>query len=347
MPKINLRKSALLLLSLGLFILALQLMKQGAQALTPLLQGHLALHNPANTLGFGWLSAYLLMSGSPIAAAALTFLDVGAIDRLQTFTMITGSRLGASFIVLFIGFLYALRGHGRQSSLAMGLLSLTITGVTYTGSLVLGWLTLSYNLLDFIKPFSGVALSSLIAILFDPLVDLCLAHLPRWAVFLVGMGTIMGSFALFDQALPQINLRQTSFAEIPRLVYRPLVMFTLGFAVTLVSMSVSVSLSFLVPLSARGYIRQENVIPYIMGANVSTFVDTLLAAVLLGNHEAFTVVLVEMLSIAFISLVILIFIYRDYECFLLGFVSWVNRNNRNLSLFMVAIFLLPILLLLF
>ena len=62
-----------------------------------------------------------------------------------------------------------------------------------------------------------------------------------------------------------------------RLLYRPLVTFALGLAVTTLTMSVSVSLSVLVPLSARGYIRRENVIPYIMGANITTFVDTLVA----------------------------------------------------------------------
>jgi hypothetical protein len=48
------------------------------------------------------------MSGSPVAASALTFLDAGIITAVQTFTMIIGSRMGASFIILFIGFIYVL-----------------------------------------------------------------------------------------------------------------------------------------------------------------------------------------------------------------------------------------------
>jgi Na+/phosphate symporter len=62
-------------------------------------------------------------------------------------------------------------------------------------------------------------------------------------------------------------------------------------------MSVSVSLSILVPLSDRGFIRRENLIPYILGANITTFIDTLLASVLLDNPLAFTIVLVQMVSI--------------------------------------------------
>ena len=93
-------KIGLFILSLYLFILALTLMKDGARGLAPLVQDRFSLNNAFNTMGFGWLFAYLVMSGSPVAASALTFLDAGIITPVQTFTMIIGSRMGASFIIL-------------------------------------------------------------------------------------------------------------------------------------------------------------------------------------------------------------------------------------------------------
>jgi Na+/phosphate symporter len=131
-----------------------------------------------------------------------------------------------------------------------------------------------------------------------------------------------------------------------RLVYRPWVMFALGSVVTLISMSVSVSLGILVPLSNRGFVRRENVIPYIMGANITTFVDTLFAAVLLNNPPAFTVVLVEMVSVTLASMLILIFIYDRYVRWSLTFIEWVTADNRNLLIFMLVILACPLLLLL-
>jgi Na+/phosphate symporter len=131
-----------------------------------------------------------------------------------------------------------------------------------------------------------------------------------------------------------------------RLVYRPWVMFLLGALITLISMSVSLSLSILVPLSARGFVRRENVIPYIMGANITTFVDTLLAAVLLGNPPAFTVVLISMLSTAAVSVLILILFYDRYLPTMLRYVGWVTASNRNLALFMLSILVIPVVLML-
>ena len=344
--RIHVGKIALFVASLFLFVLAINLMKEGARGIAPLVRDLFSVTNMANSLGFGWLFAYVIMSGSPVAAAALTFFDAGVPDRLQAFAMITGSRLGASFIVLFIGFLYVLRGRNRTTSLSMGLLSLTVTATTYIPGLVLGALLLYTGGLDGLQLRTGVLLSSAIDVVIDPIASMVSALLPEWAVFLVGLGIILLSFNLFDRCLPEMSIKQSQVGRISSLVYRPVVMFALGALVTVISMSVSLSLSILVPLSSRGLVRRENVIPYIMGANITTFVDTLLAAVLLNNPPAFTIVFVEMFSVTCISLVILLTNYRFYQETILQFVGWITDSSRNLALFMVTIFAVPIVLML-
>lgn len=341
-----LRQAGLLLFSLWLFVLAITLMKSGARELGPLIQSTFSLENIANSLGFGWLFAYGVMSGSPVAAAALTFFDAGLIRDLDVFAMITGSRLGASLIVLLIGFVYVLRGKGRSESLGMGLVSICVTGSTYLVALIPGYFILSSGVFDHVQLQSGALLSSFIDGLFTPIVGLAEQWLPGWLVFVLGMGVILISFRLFDDFLPTESLRQSQLGRLSRLVYRPFVMFLLGSLVTLISMSVSVSISILVPLSNRGFVRRENVIPYIMGANITTFIDTLLAAVLLRNPRAFTVVLAEMISISLVSALILAFFYARYEHSVLKFVNWLVNRNRNLAVFVFFLFLVPLVLLL-
>ncbi|MCB8945217.1 MAG: hypothetical protein H6658_15835 [Ardenticatenaceae bacterium] len=338
-------KVGIFMISLFLFILAITLMKEGARDLAPLVRDRFSVTNPANSLGFGWLFAYSIMSGSPVAAAALAFFDAGVIDLLSTFTMITGSRLGASFIVLFIGFIYILRGRNRANSLGMGLLSLIVTGTTYLAALVVGVLLLNSGLINNVPLRSGAILNSLTDYVFDPITAFALMYLPTWALFLVGLGIIIVSFNLFDKCLPQMALKESQVGKLSRLVYRPWVMFILGASITMISMSVSVSLSILVPLSQRGFVRRENVIPYIMGANITTFIDTLFAAVLLKNSSAPTIILAGMLSITIVSLFILTFMYRPYERVILAWVNGIAASNRNLALFMFTILVIPIILL--
>jgi sodium-dependent phosphate cotransporter len=335
------RKIGIFLIALFLFILSIQLLKSGAKSLAPFVGG-LAVQNAANALGFGWLFAYLVLSGSPVAATALTFFDAGAIDQLGAFAMIAGSRFGASFIVLALGFVYALRGHERRGSLAMGLLSLLVTFAVYVPALVVGYWLLRTGAFDQMRPNSAIGVISFIDVIFDPLVNFAEAYLPRFIIFLLGFGVLWYSLNLIDQALPNFKLQEGAFGGMARLLYRPIVTFMLGLAITSLTMSVSVSLSVLVPLSARGYIRRENVIPYIMGANITTFIDTLVAALLLNNPPAFTVVLVEMVSVALVSLVILLLLYQFYERALLHLVEVIGASHRNLTIFLLVIFGIPV-----
>ena len=229
----------------------------------------------------------------------------------------------------------------------MGLLSLVVTGTVHLAALGPGLALLASGLVDPFQLQSGLLLTSVTDAILQPMATFLLAFLPRWSLFVVGLGLIIVSFRLFDRCIPEMSVRESQVGQLAGIVYRPPVMFILGALVTLISMSVSVSLSLLVPLGDRGFVRRENVIPYIMGAGVTTFIDTLLAAVLLDNPPAFTIVLIEMISIAFVSLLILLFIYRYYQQAMLALVEWVTADNRHLALFMASIFVTPLILLFF
>lgn len=332
-------------LSIYLFILAIELMKQGAVALVPAARMYIAPNDVITSLGAGWLSAYVMMSGSPVAASALMFFDADLIDELSTFTTITGSRLGASFIVLLIGFVYLLRKRGGVENLKMGLISLVVTGSTHLLALAPGLFALKYSLLPKFAINSDSTILAATEYAIAPLVQVCASVLPEWSLFVLGLLVIVCSFSIFDCCIPKVSLKESRLGQVSRLVYRPAVMFLLGAALTMLSMSVSVSLSILVPLSERGFVRQENVIPYIMGANITTFVDTLLAAILLGNATAMMIVLMEIISVALVSAIILLLCYRTYEKNVVGIVGWIISEPKNLALSIATIIVVPFLLL--
>ena len=199
--RVHLGKIVVFIASLFLFIVAITLMKEGARGIAPLVSRWLSITNAASCLGFGWLFSYVIMSGSPVAATALTFFDAGVVDKLGAFAMITGSRLGASFIVLFIGFIYVLRGRDRATNLSMGLLPLSVTGTTYLVGLAVGTVLLQTGALDGVQLRSGMLLNSAMSLVFDPIVSLFASFLPGWSLFIIGLGIIMLSFNLFERCL--------------------------------------------------------------------------------------------------------------------------------------------------
>ncbi|HEU4760375.1 MAG TPA: hypothetical protein VFT91_10405, partial [Dehalococcoidia bacterium] len=124
--------------------------------------------------------------------------------------------------------------------------------------------------------------------------------------------------------------------------HHPLAMFVLGLLVTAMTLSVSLSLTLLIPLTLKGYIRRDGIIPYVMGANISTWVDTLVAALLLNSPRAFTIVLVQMLVGALVSLTVLLLAYRPYSRAVLGTATRITHSRRGFALFLGAIFLVPL-----
>ncbi len=151
----------------GLFVTSLGLMKHGAAALIPTLDGSVFTDHAWSTLGLGWLGACIVLSGSPVAASSLTLLDGGAIDRSQSFTMLTGSRLGASFVVLVVGFIYAIRKtSGRRAPLSIGVLSLFMTLVAYLPGAVISWFLLTDGHLDGVRLAASPQLISVTDTLF-------------------------------------------------------------------------------------------------------------------------------------------------------------------------------------
>ncbi len=334
------------LLGLALFVFSLGLMKEGAGGLAPLLRDWLQVEGALDSLGFGWGMAYVIQSGSPVAAAAMTLLSVDIFTPVQCYMTVAGSRIGAGLMVLQLGIIYALRGHESRTALSAGILSLLLTSSIMVLSVPLGLVVLDAGWL------AGVSIPGIenvadgIEVLLNPLLIPLAGVLPGWFLFVLGVGVVTLSFRLIDGALGAIDLKKTTVGQANSLIYRPTVMFLLGLVITLFTMSVSISLGILVPLSARGYVRRENMIPYVLGANISTLIDTLAAAALLGDPRGVTVVLVHMLAGTLVSLLVIGLAYSAYERAISQTLNWITRKRWHFGLFVGVIFLIPILLIL-
>ena len=95
----------------------------GAGGLRPVLDT-LSSGGIAGHFGFGWFGSYIVMSGSPVAAVAMSLFAGGAITDLEAFAMINGSRMGASLIVLVVGFVSYVTGHRNPDGLYIGVVAL-------------------------------------------------------------------------------------------------------------------------------------------------------------------------------------------------------------------------------
>src|SRR6476646_9195471 len=289
-------KFLLFIPAMFLFILAIQLMKAGAAAVGPTIQGQFPFANGLSTMGTGWLGAYLVLSGSPVAATAISLFGAGTTSVLQTFTMLSG------YFILREGLLNGVNWH------ASGKLEAAFTKV------------------------------------YGPFVDFAEAHLPGWALFVVGIATILLAFQLIDRVLPEMD--SSSASKRSAWLKRPWTMFLLGCLVATLTLSVSVALTVLVPLAVKGYVKRDEALPYIMGANITTLADTLVVAMLQHTPVAARIVLAEAIGVTIVSLFILAFIYGPVKRSVIGLDDWLVTRNVRLAGFVAVLFVIPIALLL-
>jgi hypothetical protein len=326
---------------LALFVLALEVLKLGAAGVGPLLRA-LGVSGLAGGIGAGWLGACLLLSGSPVAAVALTLLASGALGGAETFGMISGSRLGASFVVLVVGALEDLRAGRREARSAyIGVTALVATAVTYVPAMALSWVALERGALAGLR-LEGRDLAGLVERLYGPLLLSAAGLLPRWLLFVAGVLLLLLAFRAFDRALPDLGKGRGPLLPADHVVYRPWFMFAVGLATTALTLSVSVSISLLVPLAARGFVRRENVWPYVLGANVTTLVDTLFAGALVGHPDSARMVALLMGSVLLLSLPLVFVVPGAFSRALDRVASRATSSARAVAAFVALLLAIPL-----
>jgi sodium-dependent phosphate cotransporter len=328
-------------LALFLFVGALQLMKTGASGLDVLQNQGFLVRNPGSTLGLGWIGALFVLSGSPVAASALTLVAADSISEIQGFTMLTGSRLGAAFVVLVVAVVYALKGGSgeRKKPVSTAVIALAGTAIVYLPGAVIGFALLNWGPFHALDPEFPAQFGDVIDALYGGILGL-VDSLPGIVVFLGGLLVLLTSMKLLDTVIPTLD---ASVAD-ARMSWlrRKWPMFALGCVVALITMSVSVALTVLVPLVAKGYAKRENILPYILGANITTLGDTLLAALALNSGASVRIVLAGILSTTLVSVLILAFLYPQLQRVVWRFQRQVVASRMRLAGFTAALFLVPL-----
>jgi hypothetical protein len=258
--------------------------------------------------------------------------------------MLTGSRLGAAFVVLVVGAIYAARRRGsagRRAPISIGILSLLMTMVVYVPGALFGYLLLERGTFDNLTFGTSPELTSVTDTLFGWSVDLLKDVLPGWALFPIGLGVLLLGFSMFDRVLPAVSSDRLGHRD-DAWYTRKWPMFLAGCGVCLLTLSVSVALTVLVPLVAKGYLRRANTLPYIAGANITTLADTLVAAILLGNQEGVQVVVAVTLTVTIWTLIVLQFFYPAVRRGCLGVARFALRSPAHLAGFVGGLLAVPI-----
>lgn len=341
----SLRFALQVLATVALFLFAIRLLGATTDALTPLLGRALArvVVGDRSALGLSWLATYMLANGSLVAALSLSLFTADLIPPSQLFLMVIGSRLGAAAVVVFIGafdYLNAELDTLREST-SLGLLTFLLTHSVYVPTLVVGYLSLP--LVESVSETGGttpgpvgVGLPDLVTVATTGIVDL----VGPGVAFALAFGCILLSLRLFDRLLDGVDKQRLRRRYITELSDK-WVSFTLGLVLTGVTTSVAFSLGVVVPLYNRGHIKRQEIMPFVLGANVGTLVDTLVVAAALDTPTGVAIV-TGVLALGFVSSAALLLVYPTYRGVVDAIQTEIVADPRYFAGFLATLVLVPL-----
>jgi Na+/phosphate symporter len=165
--------------------------------------------------------------------------------------------------------------------------------------------------------------------------------IPTWAGIVVGAGMLVLALGAVEKYMTAIFSMPRSWNLIRSTFMRPKRAFVAGFLFTLLVPSTTVMVSLLVPLASSGVIQADYyVLPYILGANIGTVFDVMIAALATGNPISLGVWLVH-LSINVVGAMLFVPILNPFAGAVRKISHFVSESPRTTLIIAIIFHLIP------
>lgn len=350
----TLRNSIGSLVALYFFVSGIILIKSGAVIMGESLAERVVLLIRDTTSGVfaGWIATALLHSSGAFDSIIVAFMSSGVMPLSLAVATIIGAEMGTSVTPFLVSVLSRIRKGARLTAS----FNVTLSHVLYN----LFTLLLFYPIELFFGVFTNIAwrgsylfvkaswlrsIPDLLEVV-TPWVDPLLNVIPAWAGVVLGGGMLVAALWGIERYMTAIFSMPTSWNLIRATFTRPLRAFLAGFLFTLLVPSTTVMVSLLVPLAGSGVILADYyILPYILGANIGTVFDVMIAALATGDPISLGVWLVH-LSINVIGALIFIPLLKPFS----RLVRWTAEKTAaspRLTLFIaIIIHVVPIIVIL-
>jgi len=334
------------LVSLFLLLFAVQLLGASTAAATAPLELFFKRYvsGSGQALGASWLATYVFTNGSVVAALAVSLFESELLSSSQLFLMLAGSRLGAAAIVLMIGALDHVqkRRNSFSEATSLGILTFLLSHAIYLPATVVGYVLLPGLQSRFGGVSNRIELQFHPLAVFDPATGAVVDAVGVGASLVVALLALFGSLTLFDRVLKQIDTEWLRTRFFHRFQHK-WTSFGLGILITGVTTSVAFSLGVVVPLYNREYIKRKEVVPYVLGANIGTFFDTLVIAVLLESPAGAAIVL-SLVTVGTVVSVVALVWFSTFYAAVETVQSRLVADRRSLGGFLLMLVVLPVVL---
>ena len=335
--------------ALYFFVSAIVLIKSSATIMGEALAERIVLliSDTTSAVFAGWISTALLHSSGAFDSIVVAFTSSGVLPISLAVAAIIGAEMGTTVTPFLISVLERMKGKGESEAA----FNVTMSHVLYN----LFTLALFYPVELFFGVFTRIAwrgssifvrASWLKAVpdLLDvatPWVDPLLGVVPPWAGMVLGGLLLVLALGAVERYMTAIFSMPRSWNLIRMTFSRPLRAFAAGFLFTVMVPSTTVMVSLLVPLASSGVIRAEyHILPYILGANVGTVFDVMIAALATGDPVSLGVWLVH-LTINLAGALIFMPLLKPFSGLVRRVAAYVSSSPRTTLIIAVLFHVVP------
>jgi sodium-dependent phosphate cotransporter len=343
------------IISLYFFISSIVLIKTAATIMGESLAEKIVMiiRDTTSAVFVGWLSTAMLHSSGAFDSIIVAFTSSGVMPLTFAVATIIGAEMGTTVTPFLISVIGKLRRKGESTTT----FNVTMTHVLYN----LFTLMIFYPIELIFSTFSNIAragstlfirLKWLKAIpdildIITPWIDPLLEIIPPWIGILSGGLILIVALAFIENYMTALFSTPKSWNLIRTTFMDPKRAFLAGFLFTLMVPSTTVMVSLLVPLAASGVIKSDYyILPYILGANIGTVFDVMVAAFATGNPTSLGVWLVH-LTINLVGALIFFPFLDSFSTFTNKVAIFVSRDPKT-TIFVTLIFhLIPTIIILY
>ena len=291
------------ILSIYFFISAIVLVKNSAKVVGVALAETIVLiiRDTTSAVFAGWISTAMLHSSGAFDSIICAFTSSGVMPLNLSVATIIGAEIGTTVTPFLISVLERLKGKGESRAafnvtMSHVLYNLFTLAIFYPMELFFGTFSIiaEWGSHQFVKITWLNAVPDLLDTI-TPWIKPLLGYIGPWAGLVGGGVLLLVALGAVEKYMTAIFSMPRSWNLIRSTFTRPKRAFLAGFIFTLLVPSTTVMVSLLIPLATSGVIKAEYyILPYILGANIGTVFDVMIAAMAIGDPIALGVWLVHL-----------------------------------------------------
>jgi len=289
------RKVVNLFFFVYLFIFAIETIKITSLSLAPDIQGFL-LHdmNPLKAIATGWFTTAVVQSSGAIGSITAAFTGNGILSLETAVYILIGASLGTTITALLISIITISQKradfrHGFEIGLCYALYSALLVGIVFVLEFFFGAFSKASLFLASIIgdkiPLNKVP--NVIDIITSPILNVLLEKTNNFLVFIFGFAILIFALKYIGKSIISVfGGEENTRKFINKHFDSKIKAYFIGAFLTAIIFSSSITISLLVPLAVARVINLKKAIPFILGADLGTTTDVLLASIIIGNENA-------------------------------------------------------------